>query len=59
MLETTNVYGNKMIMETMTVKLFEKLRSVFHFALNDDALPREHGHDMLHKIRYIMKELQK
>lgn len=55
----SNQYGIQKIMNTMSGKDFEKLRSILHFAPNNEQKPPgDESYDRLHKIRPIMNILR-
>ncbi|CAK1581447.1 unnamed protein product [Parnassius mnemosyne] len=55
-----SILGIPLIIETMTLGNFEKLRSVIHFNDNINYKPRgEPGHDRLFRIRPLLETLRK
>ena len=53
----SKVVGNSLIMETLPVNKFEKIRSFLHFNDNSKMIPKTHpDHDRVFKIRYYPKK---
>jgi hypothetical protein len=51
----SEIMGNKLIQETMSVNHFDKIRSILHF--NDNTFST--NNDRLHKIRPVLETLKK